>query len=134
MAPGPWDTRREVGPREWEQVENPAACPLLTLRSVVSLMYPGGPPKRKRWRELAEEAAEKGAASPDTRSAALEHPPGGPSTVAGFGPVHSATSYLTPTCDPTLGGLDPLPARSPDGTGQPGPQAGPWPTPIRSRI
>lgn len=51
----PGDLRREVR-GEWQQVDNPAAYPLLSLRSVVSLMYPGGVPGRKRWRELEDEA------------------------------------------------------------------------------
>lgn len=51
----PGDLRREVR-GEWRQVANPAAYPLLSSRGVVSLMYPGGVPKRKRWRELEDEA------------------------------------------------------------------------------
>ena len=38
------------------QNADPSAYPPLTLRGVVSLMYPGGPPKRKRWRQLLDEA------------------------------------------------------------------------------
>ena len=51
----PGDTRQKVR-GEWEQVANPGAYPLLSLRGVVSLMYPGGPPKRKRWPGLEAEA------------------------------------------------------------------------------
>ena len=52
----PGDTRREAGARAWEYAENPGAYPRLSLRAVVSLMYPGGPPKRKRWPQLKAEA------------------------------------------------------------------------------
>ena len=52
----PGDTRREAGARDWEYAENPGAYPLVALRAVVSLMYPNGPPKRKRWPQLKAEA------------------------------------------------------------------------------
>ena len=57
----PGDTRREVGARDWEYVENPGAYSLMTLRGVVSLMYPGGPNAsgkwgNKRWSEVKAQA------------------------------------------------------------------------------
>ena len=51
----PDNLRRDEG-RGFRQLDNPGAYPLLSLRAVVSLMYPQGPPKRKGWPTLLDEA------------------------------------------------------------------------------
>ena len=51
----PGDLRQSEAGR-WMQNADPRAYPLIALRGVVSLMYPGGPPKRKRWPQLLDEA------------------------------------------------------------------------------
>ena len=54
-----WDRPGDLRAKEadrWLQNPDPRAYPLIALRGVVSLMYPGGPPKRKRWPQLFEEA------------------------------------------------------------------------------
>ena len=54
-----WDRPGDLRAKEagrWEQNADPRAYPLIALRGVVSLMYPGGPPKRKRWPSLEGEA------------------------------------------------------------------------------
>ena len=54
-----WDRPGDLRAKEagrWMQNPDPRAYPLIALRGVVSLMYPGGPPKRKRWPQLEDEA------------------------------------------------------------------------------
>ena len=52
----PDELRANVEGKGWEQLDRIDAYPLLSLRAVVSLMYPDGPPKRKRWPALLDEA------------------------------------------------------------------------------
>lgn len=52
----PDELRAHVGGKGWEQLDRIDAYPLLSLRAVVGLMYPDGPPKRKRWPVLLDEA------------------------------------------------------------------------------
>ena len=54
-----WDRPGDLRAKEadkWMQNADPRAYPLIAIRGVVSLMYPGGPPKRKRWPQLEDEA------------------------------------------------------------------------------